>query len=116
MLLYETAVKTISALASGYDMIHVPMASVAAKKDYISPIEFRFGSEVAHAVTGISRKDANSYVNELLKKYEQNLQNAPQGKSFAQCMNVKTLEPSAEWLEIYGRVKKELEDMGVNFN
>ena len=113
MLLYEAAVKTISAVASGYDMLHVPMASVAAKKDYISPLEFRLSSEVAHAVTGINRKDANIFVRELLKKYEHNLKNPPDGKSFTECMDVKTLKPTAEWLEIYGQVKKELRNIGI---
>jgi methylamine--corrinoid protein Co-methyltransferase len=113
MLLYEAAVKTISAVASGYDMLHVPMASAAAKKDHISPLEFRLSSEVAHAVTGINREDANNFVNELLKKYEHNLKNPPEGKSFAECMNIKTLKPTAEWLDVYGRVKKELRNIGI---
>jgi methylamine--corrinoid protein Co-methyltransferase len=113
MLLYEAAVKTISAVASGYDMLHVPMASAAAKKDHISPLEFRLSSEVAHAVTGINRHDANNFVKELLKKYEHNLQNPPEGKTFTQCVDVKTLKPTAEWLEIYSSVKKELRNVGI---
>jgi hypothetical protein len=36
-----------------------------------------------------------------------------EGKSFTECMDVKTLKPTAEWLEIYGRVKKELRNMGI---
>ena len=49
----------------------------------------------------------------LIPKYEPDLYNPHIGKSFKECYDLATLEPTPEWLDIYLRVKKELIEMGV---
>lgn len=115
MLLYEGAAKTISAVTSGYDFHCGPLALKAGKEDYISPLEFRLSCEVAHAIAGIRRENANDIVKELLVKYEDKIQNPPLGKSFTECMDVELLKPTEEWLDMYKKVKRELEDLGISF-
>jgi hypothetical protein len=115
MLLYEGAAKTISVVAAGYDFHCGPLALRAGKEDYISPLEFRLSCEVAHAMAGIKRENANYLIKELLAKFEDKIQKPPLGKSFTECMDLTTLQPSKEWQAIYEKVKKELEDLGIKF-
>ena len=51
----------------------------------------------------------------LLSKQEQRIPNPPIGKSFTECYDIKTLEPSKECVEVYARVKSELDDNGIEF-
>lgn len=79
-------------------------------------MEARFLAEVGRAAAGVRREDANELVLALVKKYEKNIDNnsAPAGKKFYECYDIKTLTPTKEYLRVYGEVKKELEDIGVN--
>lgn len=73
--------------------------------------------EVAYAATKLKRADANQLVKALLSRYEERIkqQNPPLGKKFYECHNPSTLTPSSEYMEIYLQVKKELEDLGLQF-
>ncbi len=115
MLLYEATAKTISAMTSGYEVLNIPNALAAGRENYLTPLEFRLSCEIAHANLGMKRQDANAVLNELLPKYESQIRNAPKGKSFTECMNLETLAPTHEWLNTYGKVKRELEEIGVAF-
>lgn len=115
MLLYEGAAKTIAAVASGYDFHCGPLALKAGKENHISPLEFRLSMEVAHGAAGMKREDANYLINNLFVKFEDKIRNPPSGKSFTECMDLKTLKPTEEWQRIYEKVKRELEDIGVPF-
>ncbi len=59
------------------------------------------------------------YVNEIVKKIlpkdEDKLGNAPLGKTFEECYDLETLEPSKEYQEIYGKVKAEFKDHGIDY-
>ncbi|GAH87527.1 unnamed protein product, partial [marine sediment metagenome] len=81
----------------------------------ITPMEPLWASEVAHAVIGVKRTEANEIVNRLLPKYENNLDNPPKGKKYQECYNIETLEPSREFIGLYGRIKKELTGYGLKF-
>jgi len=74
-----------------------------------------FASEVAHAVVGMKRNEANEIVNRLLRKYENDLDDPPKGKKFQECYNIGTLEPSREYTELYRKMKNELSDYGLKF-
>ena len=77
-----------------------------------------FGCELSKALSRSSfkRSDANEIAKELIPKYESKMSNPPKGKTFQECMDLKTLKPTEEWLNIYKRVKKELIDLGVPFD
>ncbi|MBA7629853.1 hypothetical protein ES703_37360 [subsurface metagenome] len=66
-------------------------------------------------VIGMRRAEANEIVNTLLPKYENNLDNPPKGKKYQECYDIKTLEPSREFTELYGGIKKELASYGLKF-
>ncbi len=62
----------------------------------------------------MSREDANSFVLEFLKHYEDSHMNPPQGKPFSQLYKLDPLEPTEEWLDIYNRVSDEIVDIGLD--
>lgn len=113
MCLYEVAANAIVGTVSG---IHINSAS-AAKSQYLdreSGMEARIGCEVGHAATGMKRDNANELVNSILSKYQQNLSNPPLGKTFQECYDLNTVQPSDEHTTIYNQVKSELQDLGLN--
>jgi len=114
MNFYETAAQVITCIVSG-GSIEAGSAAKNVLIDHITPMEPLWASEVAHAVIGMKRTEANEIVNRLLPKYENNLDNPPKGKKYQECYNIETLEPSREFIGLYGRIKKELAGYGLKF-
>jgi methylamine--corrinoid protein Co-methyltransferase len=50
-----------------------------------------------------------------LAKYEDNIPNAPKGKTYEQCWNMKTKQPIREYRQLYQKIKAELAELGVRF-
>ncbi len=114
MCLYEVAASSIVGTVSG---IHINNAS-AAKSQYLdreTGMEARIGCEVGHAATGLKRTDANELVIQLVQKYNQKLENPPLGKRFQECYDINTVKPSEDYVKVYSRVKKELQELGLQF-
>ncbi len=113
MCLYEVAASSIVGTASG---IHINNAS-AAKSQYLdreTGMEAKMGCEVGHAATGMKRTNANELVKQLLQMYDQKLEKPPLGRKFQECYDVTTVKPSKEYVDVYTRVKNELEELGLN--
>ena len=51
----------------------------------------------------MTRKDANTLVKKILPKYEDKIKEAPKGQKISQCYDLKTVTPTAEYLEIRNR-------------
>ena len=51
----------------------------------------------------------------MLLNYEDRIDKAPLGKTFPECYDVKSLEPTTEYKELYRRIKKEFEDIGLDY-
>ncbi|MEM3041514.1 MAG: monomethylamine:corrinoid methyltransferase, partial [Nitrososphaerota archaeon] len=83
--------------------------------DMGSPLEMKLMGEVAYAAYRLKRENANDLVKTLLKKYEDRLDKPPEGKKFQEVYNVETLKPRPEWLQIYLKMKSELENLGLDF-
>lgn len=114
MVLYETAAWIIAAVASG---AHVEAEGVckATHVDHFTPMEPRFAAEVAHAAVGIKRSFANELVNNLLSKYEEKIANPPIGMTYQDCYDTRTGKPREDYLRLYFSVRKELENLGLEF-
>jgi methylamine--corrinoid protein Co-methyltransferase len=114
MCLYETAASVTAAVVSG---LSFEALGVATNKyeDRMTPMEPRLSAEVAHGVVGMKRAEANELVKKLSKKYMDKIANAPLGKKFQECFDIRRGKPSEEYVKVYGRVKKELGDLGVEF-
>jgi methylamine--corrinoid protein Co-methyltransferase len=108
----ETAARIIADVASGANIETVHPAKGILMDNY-SPMEMRFACEVAHAAAGVSRRDANEMVKELLARYGPHLENAPEGKRFQDCFNLDTLEPDPEHYDIYADAKEHMRKLGL---
>ncbi len=112
-LLYETAVGCIVDTVSGCAAQFGNRSAGGRFIDQNSPLEQKFGAEVLKSSAGVKRSDANEMVKALIPKYENKLKFPPKGKSFTECTDLKTLKPTKEWQDIFDRVWKELEDLGL---
>jgi methylamine--corrinoid protein Co-methyltransferase len=84
-----------------------------------SGLENRFWGEVGHAMAGVKRDFANSLAKEMLAKYENKItkdsDGGPLGHTFDEIYDLNTLAPRKNFLEVYEKVKKELENLGLEF-
>lgn len=110
---YEFCAWVIGCVVSG-GSIEVGGSAKGVVVDHTSPMEPLLASEVAHAVAGMSRTEANEIVKGLLAKYEENLQEPPEGQRYQDCFDVETGTPSREFVELYKEVKREMvEEFGL---
>jgi hypothetical protein len=115
MALYETAAWVTAAVVSG-GSIEAEGVAKNAHVDHTSPIEPYFASEVAHAVAGMSRDEANRIVKSLLSRYEDDLADAPIGSPLHACMDLESGEISPDFLGLYREVRQEMADeLGIAF-
>jgi len=112
-VLWEIAAASVACTVSGLHQGGVG-ATGGASEDHTSGLENRFNAQVAHASLGMSRQDANGFVLEFLRHYEQTHKNPPKGKPFAELYNLDTLEPTEEWLDIYNRVCDQVVRIGLD--
>jgi methylamine--corrinoid protein Co-methyltransferase len=113
MLLYESAVGMMNLAVSGATSCTGTRTAGGKFTNYLSPLEIKFAGEVFKKCTGMSRETANDIANRLLPRYEAQLGQAPKGKSFPECYDVKTLQPSDEWQKMYDEIKDEVIRAGI---
>lgn len=114
-LLYESAVAMMNLSVAGVSMAVGPRSGGGKFADYLTPLEVKLSGEVFKGAAGLKRSDADAIAKELVPKYEGSLRQAPRGKSFAECYDIRKLEPSAEWRGIYDKAVKELASLGMPF-
>jgi methylamine--corrinoid protein Co-methyltransferase len=113
MVLYETAAWVICAVVGGGN-IEAEGVAAATHVDHLSPLEPQFAAEVAHAVVGLKRSQANKIVNNLLERYEKRISDPPLGAKYQESFDVEQGTPSAEYIKLYEEVKEELLGFGLN--
>ncbi|MCL4458845.1 MAG: monomethylamine:corrinoid methyltransferase [Chloroflexi bacterium] len=113
MLLYESAVGMLNLTVSGASSCTGPRSAGGKYTNYITPLETKFAGEVFKKTAGMSRARANDIALKLLPLYESDLGRSPKGKSFPECYDVKTLQPTDEWRRIYDEVKDEVIRAGI---
>lgn len=116
MLLYEVAAHALASTVSGGDLWESAPAHNKLR-NYATPLEARLACEVGHAAArqGMPRTQANEIVARLLSKYETQIADAPQGKPFQECYDVRKIQPQGWYLDMYRQVKDEIANMGVQF-
>jgi methylamine--corrinoid protein Co-methyltransferase len=114
MCLYEIAATVINAVVSGASIEFGGVAK-AVEVDHFTPMEPKWASEIAHGVVGMTRSQGNEIVKKLLVKYEDDIPNAPKGRTYEQCWDMKTKQPIPEYKQLYQKIKAELAELGVRF-
>jgi methylamine--corrinoid protein Co-methyltransferase len=115
MYFYEAAAVNLACVSSGYGGVQTALPAKGVLEDGITPMEARFNVEVAYAATGMGAEEANVLVNRLLEKYENRVEQAPRGKRYQECFDLRTQKPSEKYVRLYDEVKEELAQMGVSF-
>ena len=116
MLYYETAAHSLASTVSGANLWEM----APARNKYPNrgtPLECRLAAEVGYgaALSGMPRKDANDIVKKLVKKYEENIPDAPLGKTFREMYDVDRAIPNKEAQDQYNNIKSDLKNLGVPF-
>lgn len=114
---YELIAHGITAAVSGANLS--PAASARNKfPERCTGMEGRICAEAAHAaaLSGMTRKDANTIVRKLLDIYEKDIPEAPLGKKFSECYDIERVEPTDEYLDLYARIRKEAEGLGLDYS
>lgn len=116
MVLYEAAAHGLVSTVSGGHLWEF-FSARNRHKDRTTPVEARMACEVGFAAAKMrmKRECAREIANELLKKYEDKIKDAPLGKKFQECYNIKSITPTQEYMNLYRNVKKELIDLGIDF-
>jgi methylamine--corrinoid protein Co-methyltransferase len=69
--------------------------------------------EAAKTAAGMKVSDLNETILKVLALYDKNFAAPPQGKSFRECYDVKTVKPTAEYLAVYDQAVQSLRDAGL---
>jgi methylamine---corrinoid protein Co-methyltransferase len=84
-----------------------------------SGLENRFWGEVGYAMSKVSRDLADSIAEEMLSRYEHRItrdsDGGPVGHTFDEIYDLNTLQPRQQFVDVYEKVKKDLKDMGLEF-
>jgi len=116
MVVQEIAAVVLAATVSG---LHLNLVAVARNKlpERSSGMEARIGAETGHLISGqgITRKEANEILKKILRRYESNITEAPKGKRFDECYDLKTIRPTQEYLDLYDRCKEQLTKFGLEY-
>lgn len=115
MYFYEAAAANLACVPSGYAGVQTVIPARAVMDDGITPMEGLFNVEMAYAATGVKAEQANELVNRLLEKYEERIEDAPQGKRYQVCYDLRTRQPSEEYVRLHSDVKEELAQLGIPF-
>jgi len=112
---YESAAYLLTAVTSGAPSVQTPHPAKAVKIDGITPMEARFGVDMAIAASKLNREQANELVIQLLEKYESQIETASTGSTYQECYNLTTGKPGDDYLQLFNEMKDELAGMGIPF-
>lgn len=111
--LLESLVGVATLAASGTAYAAGPRPAGGKLTDYLTPLECRWCAEVAHAASGLSRRQVNELAKEILPRYEGRIRDPDVGKPFQEAYDMKTMKPTEEWEGLYRRVKAEAIALGL---
>jgi len=113
MCLLETAAQALTDTASGRELLSGSAAAKGVAQDYTTGMEARIMGEAAIATAGMKVSKVNDILEALISSYEKDYAKAPKGKNFRECYDVQKVTPTQEYLEVYDRAVKRLEDFGL---
>jgi methylamine--corrinoid protein Co-methyltransferase len=115
MCLLEASAQSITDTASGREILSGVAAAKGVVTDKTTGMEARMMGEVARATAGVEISEVNVILDKLVALYEKNYANAPAGKTFQECYDVKTVTPTDEYMQVYDAARKKLEELGLVF-
>jgi len=116
--LWEIAALGLHTSVAGGHIVHGARKSKLVKPNQGTGMEPRWEGEAARASAGLSRSDVNELIDFILKKYENNVAvgQAPDGFSFEELYDYEEVRVKPQYLDLYAKVKHELEEKGLKFD
>jgi methylamine--corrinoid protein Co-methyltransferase len=114
MCLLETANQAILDTGSGREMLSGSAATRGVAQDKTTGMEARIMGEAARTTAGMKVSEHHTIIGKVLAKYEKGFVNAPTGKTFRECYDVKTVKPTEEYLQVYDGALKVLRECGLD--
>lgn len=114
MCLLEIAAQAMTDTASGRELLSGVASSKGVTQDMTTGMEARLMGEVALATCGMEISEVNPIIDKIVSMYERNLGKAPEGKRFQECYDVKLLEPTDEYIDLYDRTIDILGKQGLD--
>jgi len=116
MVLYEAAAHGLVSVVSGANLWEIAVAR-NKYKNRATPMEAKMACEVGcgAAESGIKRSEANELAKSIVSKYEKEIVEAPLGKTFQECYDIRKIVPKDDYTRLYRKVKTELRELGVPF-
>jgi len=115
-LLYECVALAVMMTVSGGSRILGPRSATGSITGHFSGLEARFTGELLTAASKLNRQQAEEIVQKAFSKYENDLTARPYGMHFKDVYDLKTIQPTKEWLSIYEEVKNEVAQWGLSFD
>lgn len=115
MVLIETATQAIVDTASGRELLSGSAAAKGVVQDKTTGMEARVMGEAARSAAGMNVAELNKMLLPIVADYEKLYTNAPAGKTFQECYDVKSVKPTAEYCEVYDKAVKRLNQYGFEF-
>ena len=115
MCLLEASAQSITDTASGREILSGVASAKGVVTDKTTGMEARMMGEVARATAGVEIPEINVILDNLVALYEKNYASAPAGKTFQECYDVKTVNSTDEYMQVYDGARKKLEGLGLVF-
>jgi methylamine--corrinoid protein Co-methyltransferase len=112
-LLYECVAFSTMSTVSGISRMLGPRSATGSGAGHFSGLEARFNGEIMKAAARLDRGQAEEIVQKALEKYLHDLDKRPYGKPFPEVYDLKTVQPTKEWLTMYSEVKEEALSWGL---
>ena len=112
MCFLEAAAAVTAIVVSGSNL-EAQVTCGGATADLTGPLTAQFSAEVAHAVAGMTRREANAIVTRLVDHFQHKLGEAPGGKRYQEAYDVKTGRPLPETLQVYEKMRQTIAGMGI---
>jgi len=106
-LLYECVAFSVMSTVSGISRMLGPRSATGSGAGHCSGLEARFNGEIMNAAAKLERGKAEEIVQSALENYRDDLDKRPYGKPFPEVYDLKTVQPTKEWLSMYDEVKEE---------
>ena len=101
MCLLEIAAQAMTDTASGRELLSGVASSKGVTQNMTTGMEARMMGEVSLATCGMDVSDVNRVIDNVVGLYEKDFSRAPQGKRFQDCYDIRSLEPTDEYVDLY---------------
>jgi len=112
-ILEEIAAHSIGAVASGVSYVYGVHSAMGNTPSHTSGLESRFMGEISHGSSGVTRKEADEIVRQIVSLYQEKQSEKPIGKPFDQVYDLDSIRPTEEWSATFETVKEHLSSLGL---